>query len=77
MYELGLPGWLLRIIASYLSGRKLIVKYGKSESEKRSIKGGSPQGILLGVICFIIQMNDLRALPMIPLEYMITPPGIR
>ena len=41
------------------------------------MNGGSPQGTVLGVICFLIQMNDLRALPQIPLENTITPPGIK
>ena len=34
MYKLGLPGWLLRMIASHLSRRTLIVKYQNSEYKK-------------------------------------------
>jgi len=31
MHDLGLPGWLLKIIASYLSGRTLVVRYEMNE----------------------------------------------
>ena len=41
------------------------------------MSGGTPQGTLLGIICFLIQMNDLKALPPIPLDELLTPPGVK
>ena len=41
------------------------------------MNGGTPQGTLLGIICFLIQMNDLKALPPIPLDELLTPPGVK
>ena len=77
MHDLGLPGWLLKIIASYLSERTLVVKYKGSTSKQQNMDGGSPQGTLLGIICFLIQINGIRSLPPVPLEEVLTPPGIK
>ena len=43
---------LLRIVASFLSGRQMRVKIGNTMSEPKSVTGGVPQGSLLGVFQF-------------------------
>ena len=75
MDEIGLPGWMLKLLASYLSERVLIVRYKGSSSSKRKMPGGAPQGTVLGVITFIIQMIGAKAFPVIELAKIITAPG--
>ena len=48
----GLCTELLKIIASFLSGREMQVKVGSSLSKPRSVLGGVPQGSILGVFLF-------------------------
>ena len=50
------PGWLLRILIGYLSGRKLRIKYKSKISEEWDIFGGGGQGCPLGfwIFCFMI-----------------------
>ena len=57
--QLGVPGWLLRIIISFLKDRTMIVKYLGCSSSKKALPGGSPQGTLLALLLFIILVNDL------------------
>ena len=46
----GVPGWLLRILISYLTGRSMILRYKGVCSDRFLMPGGSPQGTLLGVL---------------------------
>ena len=39
--------------------------------------GGAPQGTLLGVLTFVLQMNGVRAVPHIPLDQHISAPRIK
>ena len=48
----GAPAELLRIVASFLTSRTMRVKVGSDLSEPRDVKGGVPQGSLLGVFLF-------------------------
>ena len=57
--NLGLPGWLLRIVIGFLTERKMIVRYKGKQSQVKSLPGGGPQGTLLGLLLFIILINDL------------------
>ena len=57
--NLGVPGWLLRIVISFLENRTMIVKYEGCESSVKSLPGGSPQGTLLALLLFIVLVNDL------------------
>ena len=51
------PGWLLRIMVSYLSGRKINVRFKGKISEERHMKAGTGQGCLLGFWCFLFLVN--------------------
>ena len=54
----GVPGWLLKILISYLTERTMILKYNGAESLPQSLPGGSVQGSLVGIILFIIELSD-------------------
>jgi len=45
--------------ASYLSGRRQVVKINKTMSEQQSITQGVPQGSILGPLFFLLFVNDL------------------
>ena len=57
--DLGVPGWLLRLIASFLEGRSMVVRYKGKSSKSVYLPGGGPQGTLLGLFLFIILINDM------------------
>ena len=56
----GIPNFLLRWIASFLTERKQRVKMGSTMSEWVQIYGGVPQGTLLGPTGFLVHINDLQ-----------------
>ena len=57
--DLGVPGWLLKIVMAFLSDRRMIVRYQGKESTSRYVPGGGPQGTLLGLLLFLVLINDL------------------
>ena len=56
----GVPPFLTRWIASFLSRRKQRVKIGGILSEWGDLVGSVPQGSSLGPLLYIIHINDLR-----------------
>ena len=57
--ELGVPGWLLKIVISFLENRTMTVSYKGAKSLKKSLPGGGPQGTLLALLLFLVLVNDL------------------
>ena len=57
LFSLGIPGWLLNIVASYLENRKLEVRYKGKSSEQALLPGGVGQGTVLGLWIFLVMMN--------------------
>ena len=57
LIDLGVPGWLLRIVAAFLTKRELVLRYKGKESERKNLPGGSPQGTRLGMFLFLILIN--------------------
>ena len=57
----GVSSQLLKIIASFLTGRRMTVKVGNSYSRPRSVEGGVPQGSLLGVLLFNATIDSFEA----------------
>ena len=61
---------ILKVVASFLSGRTMMVKVGSSFSKARGVLGGVPQGSILGVFLFNwsidsfeTQSSDVRQYP--------------
>ena len=57
--DLGVPGWLLRLVVAFLTNRRMRVKYKGKYSSLFSLPGGGPQGTLLGLFLFLILVNDV------------------
>ena len=57
--EMGVPVWLLRIVMSFLEGRTMVVRHKGATSSSRALPGGGPQGTLLGLLLFIVLINDV------------------
>ena len=55
--DMGVPGWLLSIIIGFLSDRELILRYKGGQSDRKSLHGGSPQGMRLGMFWFLIMIH--------------------
>ena len=77
MHELGIPGWLLKLVASYLTNRTMVVNYNGHTSSEKDMNAGSPQGTLLGVLLFILQVTGLRTFPKVPAPEIIVPPAVK
>ena len=61
------PGWLLRIIASYLTERHMIVRYKGAKSAPHPLPSGGPQGDILTIILFLVLVSDCGLDPPPPL----------
>ena len=66
LFDMKVPGWLLLILISYLTERKIIIKFRGVLSGLQSLFGSFPQGAVLGVILFIIYFNGAALRPDIP-----------
>ena len=56
--KLGVRSSIIPILASYLSDRKMQVRFNNSFSRVHRLPGGGAQGTLLGVIQYLVQSND-------------------
>ena len=57
--DMGVPSWLLQIVIGFLTDRKMLVKYKDVKSGVKDLPGGGPQGTLLGLLLFIVLINDV------------------
>ena len=55
--DLGVPGWLLNIVASFLKNREMILNYQGNTAKSKKLPGGGPQGTILGMFLFIVLIN--------------------
>ena len=51
---------ILRLLATFLTGRSMSVRVSSTWSAPRSVSGGCPQGSILGVLLFNITTDDLE-----------------
>ena len=66
LYDMHTPSWLLKIIASYLSERSMILEYRGRYSSRKLLPGGGPQGAYLGGVIFIVKYNGALLRPPVP-----------
>ena len=64
--DMHVPGWLLLILISYLTGRSMFMRYKGATSSRKMLPGSSPQGAFLGILLFIIIFNGALLRPAIP-----------
>ena len=57
--DLGVPGWLLRIVIGFLKNREMEVSYKGAKSSRQKMPGGGPQGTILGMFLFLILVNAI------------------
>lgn len=56
--DMNVPAWLLRLVMAFLSNRSMVVRYKGSTSSSKPLPGGGPQGTLLGLLLFLVLIND-------------------
>ena len=66
LYDMNCPPWLLKIVISFLSNRKLIFEYKGYFAKLMDLPGGTPAGCFLGAILFIVKFNGALMRPPIP-----------
>ena len=57
---IGISGNMYQVIKSFLTGRKIAVKYGNEISSYHDIDMGVPQGAVLSPLLFIIMLHDIE-----------------
>ena len=56
--DMGVPSWLLKVVMGFLTNRKMTLRYKGKQSSVKYLPGGGPQGTLLGLLLFIVLIND-------------------
>ena len=56
--KMGVRPALIPILISYLSERRMRVKFNGEISEEHQLVGGGPQGTLLGGLEYLVQSNE-------------------
>ena len=57
---LNIPDTLINLVKSFLTNRRQRVRIGETLSDWIEIWGNTPQGTVLGVLLFLIMINDLK-----------------
>jgi hypothetical protein len=56
--DMSVPAWLLKLVMAFLSNRSMVVRYKGATSSSKPLPGGGPQGTLLGLLLFLVLIND-------------------
>ena len=56
--DMGVPGWLLRVVMGFLKNRRMLIRYKGKLSSIKELPGGGPQGTLLGLFLFLVLINE-------------------
>ena len=59
--DLETPSYLLKVMASYLENRKMVVRHKGSISKSCNMPGGGPQGTNLGILSYLVNINSCGA----------------
>ena len=51
---------IIRLLATFLTNRTMVVKVGDARSDPKPVNGGCPQGSILGVFLFNVTTDDLE-----------------
>ena len=70
LFDMMVPGWLLRILISYLPGRNMKLKHKGVSSSIYYLPGSSPQGVSLGVLLFLMKFRGAFLRPQVPRNYL-------
>ena len=57
--DMGVPSWLLSLVIVFLMDRSMIVRYKGQQSNRKALPGGGPQGTLLGLLLFLVLINEV------------------
>ena len=57
LFDMHVPGWILKILVFFLTKRNMTLRYNGVESERHFLPGSAPQGIFLGVLIFLVKYN--------------------
>ena len=63
--DLNCPGWLIKIVARYLTGRSLTIRWQSKQSRDLPLNSGAGQGMILGLFLFCIIFNGAGPKPSI------------
>ena len=58
LIKVGIRESIIPILISYITDRKMIVRYNNGQSDPKDLTGGSPQGTILGGIKYTIASMD-------------------
>ena len=61
--DMGCPGWLLKIVVSYLKGRTLTIRWKNKQSRTMPLNSGAGQGTILGLFLFCVMFNGAGPAP--------------
>ena len=64
--DMHVPGWILLILISYLTGRSMFMRYKGKCSSMKLLPGSTLQGTYLGILLFIIIFNGALLRPEVP-----------
>ena len=56
--DMGVPAWLLRIVMAFLTNRNMVVNNKGAKSSRKYLPLGGAQGTLLGLLLFLVLIND-------------------
>ena len=56
--DMGVPGWLLNLVMGFLVDRVMLLRYRGATTDSKPLPGGGPQGTLLGLLLFLVLIND-------------------
>ena len=66
LHDMKVPGWLLKILISYLTERTMVLRYQGKTSSPRSLPRSAPQGVFLGCFFFMVKFNGALLRPGVP-----------